>query len=215
MSASRGFPVSDEGEKKSPVLEVKDGGMPDRQTMKLLRGTFLDPQGPDYMGSGLSFSEWFATADVLRYNRWFGTQTREEQQRRMRYVIALCAEQERLVAASLFACGTSQGLIEKVIEGDWNSVKMTIETLRFNHECEELRTREATRFAKFVALAQEAYDTRPKVFCPVCTQATPRDQIGSFHDGRHVCPRCQIVHDDEGNWVKKDRANLSPVEGGG
>jgi hypothetical protein len=86
---------------------------------------------------------------------------------------------------------------------------MGIETLKFEEERREYRQEIAKRFARFVSIAQEAYDTRPKVFCPVCMRPAPAESIGAFHDGRHVCPWCEIVHDDEGQWLERDKANLS------
>jgi hypothetical protein len=203
--------LSDDQEKRSPVLEVKDGGAPTRKTLELLRGTFLDPKGSNFMGSGLDAAEWFATATIMRYDRWHGTQTREERRRRMGFIVRLCAEQKRLEEEDLSATALSLSLVEDLIEGDWNSVKMWIETLKFREERGEYRSLQAKRFAKFVEIAQEAFDTRPKVFCPVCVRPAPAEYVGSFHDGRHVCPWCQIVHDDEGNWAEKTKANLSPV----
>lgn len=205
--------MKDEEEKKSPELEIHDGGMPDRKKLReLLQGTFLDVHGDNFMGSGLGFGEWLRAMDFLKYERWFGTQSREERRRRMKYLIQLCAEQERLVSVDISATGLSEALIENVIEGDWISVKSWIERLKFEEERKEYRSLMAKRFEKFVAIAQEAYDTRPKVFCPVCRKPAPEKSIGSWHDGRHVCPWCDVVHDEEGNFVEKDKANLSPVE---
>lgn len=205
--------MSEEDEKKSPVLRVKDGGAGDRDTINLFRGTFLDVHGDNFMGSGLDFHEWFRTMDTLRYDRWFGTQAREERRRRMKYIVKLCAEQERILEEhGLQATGLSEALIENVIEGDWVGVKAWIEGLKFEEEAGRYRSVMASRFAKFVEIAQEAYDTRPKVFCPVCARPAPKEHVGSFHDGRHECPWCKIVHDDEGNFVERAKANLSAVE---
>lgn len=199
-------------EKNSPLLTVKDGGIPDRKTLKSLHSKLLDLDGHNFMGSGLNATEWFATMDVLRYDRWHGSQTAEEKRRRMKYVVLLCAEQKRLEDEDIQATGLSLALIENVIEGDWNSVTMWIEALKFREDRPDFRNRQAARFARFAEIAQEAYDTRPKVFCPLCVRPAPKDQVAAFRDGRHVCPWCDVVYDDAGTWTKKDRANLSPVE---
>jgi len=200
-------------EKRSPELEVRDGGMPERNKMRnLLQGTFLDVHGHNFMGSGLGFGDWSTTMEILRYERWYGSQAREERRRRMKYLIRLCAEQERLVEEDISATGLSEALIEHLIEGDWNEVRAYISILKFEEERHEWRKEIAPRFAKFVAIAQEAYDTRPRVFCPVCRRPAPKEHIGAFQDGRHVCPWCEIVHDDEGEWVEKSKAHLTPVE---
>lgn len=200
-------------EKKSPELEVRDGGMPDRKKLReLLHGTFLDVHGDNFMGSGMGFMEWVRTMDLLKYERWYGTQTREERRRRMKYLIQLCAEQERLVEDDISATGLSEAVIENVIEGDWIEVKSWIEHLKFEEERGEYRSLMAKRFEKFVEIAQEAYDTRPKVFCPLCRKPAPKEYIGKWHDGRHVCPWCHVVHDDEGNHVDEGKAKLSAVK---
>lgn len=207
--------MSDENkeEKRSPQLEVRDGGMPERfEFQNLLKNTFLDVHGENYMGSGLGFSDWMRTLDILRYERWYGNQVRDEKKRRMGYLIALCAEQERLVATDISATGLSASLIECLIEGDWNGVKSWMASLTFKEDKNAWSGEMRERFAKFVAFAQEAYDTRPKVFCPLCRKPTPKQNIGSFKDGRHECPWCHIIHDDKGNAVEKDKAHLSPVE---
>jgi len=200
-------------EKRSPELEIKDGGMPDRAKIReLFKGTLLDAHGDNFMGSGLGFADWARTMDILRYERWYGNQMREERRRRMKYLIALCAEQERLVAEDISATGLSEALIEHLIEGSWIEVKAYISMLKFEEERHEWRKHMAKRFEKFVAIAQDAYDTRPKVFCPECRKPTPKDSIGAFKDGRHLCPWCDIVHDDAGNWIEKSKAHLAPVE---
>jgi len=205
--------MSDDEEKRSPQLEVRDGGMPPRaEIQKLLKGTFLDVYGENFMGSGLGFSDWMRTMDILRYERWHGNQARDEKKRRMKYLIALCAEQERLVESDISATGLSEALIEALVQGDWNEVKSWASALTFEEENQSWREEMQKRFAKFVEIAQEAYETRPKVFCPVCRRPTPKQNIGSFKDGRHECPWCAIIHDDTGKFVEKDKAHLSPVE---
>jgi hypothetical protein len=204
--------LSDEEESKSPVLKVKDGGFPREEVLKQFRGTLFDTKSNNFLGSGMPFNEWYMMMDVLRYDRWHGTQTREEKRRRMKYLIALCAEQARLVKESIQATGISEMLIEDLIAGDWRGVLTCIGMLKFEEERGVFRESQAKRFARFVEIAQETYDTRPKVFCPVCVQPTPKDHIGAFHDGRHICPWCEIVHDDEGNHEDKAKANLKPVK---
>lgn len=199
-------------EEKSPVLAVKDGGTPKKEAAHKLLGEFFDVKGDNFLGSGMSFTDWNRTADFLRYERWYGTQVQEEQRRRMKYIVAMAAEHERLCERDRFASAWSERCIEAVIEGDWNDVKMWAEHLKFEQEGPNIRNVAAPNFAKFVEIALEAYETRPKVFCPVCRKPAPQESIGKHHDGRHVCPWCKIVHDDEGKWVDKDKANLKPVE---
>lgn len=199
---------------KNPTLEVKDGGFPSRTEAPGILKTLFDTKGNNFLGSGLSFADWSRTADYLRYERSFVTQTPEEQRRRMHYIVKLSAEQERILEIELFATLWSESVIRGIIEGDWKAVKMWTESLLFLEESEHIRNIAAPRFAKFVEIAREAYDTRPTVFCPVCRKAPPQEKIKSWEDGRHVCPFCSIVFDDEGNFQDKARARLKPVDGG-
>jgi len=212
MSAAEGELLSDETERKNPVLEVKDGGYPGREMLDSLKKTLFDTGGDNYLGSGMTFHDWFAMMDLLRYDRWQATQAPHEKRRRMRYLISLCAEQARLVEESIQATGIYEMLIEDLIAGDWKGVDCCIQSLKFEGERPEYRQPQAERFARFVKIAQEAYDTRPKVFCPVCMRPAPKEHVGAFHDGRHVCPWCEVVHDDEGNYEDRAKANLRPVK---
>lgn len=202
----------DDKKDHNPLLEVKDGGYPRGESASFLR-QFLDPNGHNFLGSGLSAIEWNATADFLRYDRCFTTQPLEERRRRMHYVIKLAAEQERLVERDRFATRHSELVIESVIDGDWKAVKMWTEGLLFKDE-PSVREVAAKNFAKFVEIATEAYETRPKVFCPVCRKPPPEEKLASWRDGRHLCPRCDVVFDGEGNFQEKARANLQTIEGG-
>lgn len=198
-------------EKKSPVLAVKDGGFPEKGAARKLLGEFFDVDGANFMGSGMTFTEWTRTADFLRYERWYATQTKDERRRRMKHIVALAAEHQRICERDLFATMWSELCIEAVIAGDWNEVKLCIGTLKFEHEGPNIRNVAAPIFAKFVEIAQEAYDTRPQVYCPICRKPAPASFIGKHPDGRHVCPWCKVVHDDEGNYEDEAKANLQAV----
>lgn len=202
--------MSTDDDKPRPLLEIKDGGAPVGKQVGMLRGSLLDPYSTNFMGSGLDFAEYMTTMDVLRYDRWYATQVRDERQRRMRYLIQLCAEQERLVEQSIQATGISQSLIEAVIEGDWSAVQMWIEHLHFGEEHNEYRAIQAKRFERFCQIAQEAYDTRPTVFCPQCLRPTPAQALVDDPDPPHRCPWCKIWHD--GTTLVDDPSALRPVE---
>ena len=194
-----------------PALEIKDGGAPVGKQAKWIRENLLDTTSHNFLGSGLTFGEYMTTMDVLRYDRWYATQTRDERNRRMQYLIQLCAEQQRLVDESIQATGLSQSLIEAVIEGDWSAVHMWIQHLTFDDERGSFRSLQAKRFARFREIAQEAYDTRPTVFCPSCFRPAPERCIGSPPNDPHRCPWCDVVHD--GVTVQDvDRSPVRPVE---
>lgn len=201
-------------DEKTPLLTVKDGGMPPKGDLSSFLNGFLDVHGNNFLGSGTSYIEWLQTARFLQYERSFCTQTREEKTRRMGYIVRLSAEQERLVARERFATRWSELAIEAVIDGDWNTVDMWIKELRFEKESPELQELAAANFAKFVEILQETYDTRPKIFCPVCRKPPSEADIKSWVDGRHVCSWCDVVFDDDGKSEPKGRARLKSVDGG-
>ncbi len=201
----------DKDDKRSPALKIEDGGMASGAQAQNLIKKLFDMEGCDFLGSGMSYHEWARLGDVLRYHRFFGNQAREERRRRMKYIVALSAEHERICQVDTFATAWSEATIEAVINGDWEEVKMWTESMEFRDENPSIRNIAAPKFARFVEIAREAWETRPKVFCPLCHRPTPEKHIARHHDGRHVCPWCKIVHDDAGDWVEQERANLSPV----
>jgi hypothetical protein len=213
QSAQENVPMTDEKD-KNPVLEVKDGGYPKKGEGLKILGEFFDVNGDNFLGSGMNAVDWSATADFLRYQRCFITQPLYEKRRRMEYIVKLAAEQERLMAQERFATSWSENIIEAIIEGDWKAVKMWAEHLRFEDEPTSFRAQAAARFVKFVEIAMEAYETRPKIFCPRCRKPPPSEMIASWHDGRHVCPWCDVVFDDAGNAEDKARARLQSLDGG-
>jgi hypothetical protein len=206
--------MTTDDEKKSPVLEVMDGGMPKGDLASKFLGGFLDVKGTNFFGSGMSFPEWSATADFLRYRRSFVTQPLEEQTRRLKYIVALSAELERMRQTDVFATAWCEYTIKTIIEGDWKMVAMWTESMLFKEEIVDIRNLAAPRFAKFVEIATEAYETRPKVFCPVCHKPPPAAKLASWQDGRHVCPWCDLVFDDTGKSESTGRARLHTVDGG-
>lgn len=207
--------MSDRNEKKkderAPTLKTEDGGMPRGEEAQALLKKLFDMEGDDFLGSGMNFHEWIRLGDVLRYRRFFGNQAREERRRRMKYIVALSVEHDRICQQDRFATAWSEATIEAVINGDWDEVKMWTDTLEFRDEAPQIRNIAAPKFAKFVEVAREAWETRPKVFCPVCFRPAPQEYVGKHDDGRHVCPWCKIVHDDAGEWVEQDKAHVKPV----
>lgn len=200
--------MSDDDAPTNPTLEVKDGGHPGRASKSLL-ASFLDTKGNNFLGSGISFSDWVRTADYLRYERCYITQTREEKRRRLMYLVRLAGELERILDHHLFATSWAEAVIEGVLEGDWKQVAMWCAMLTFEDEDPHVREVAAPIFAKFVEIGREAHATRPVVFCPVCRKQPTK--LRTWADGRHLCPNCDVVFDDSGNAVPKARAHLRPV----
>lgn len=197
---------------RTSAQKVGDGGHPRGDEAKRLLGGFFDVHGDNFLGSGMTFHEWSMSGDLVRYRRFLGLQARDERRRRMKYVVAMSVEHDRICQQDRFATFWSEACIEAVINGDWDEVKMWAESLKFKNEGPDIRNIAAPKFANFVKIALEAYETRPTVFCPICYRPAPPEHVGAHHDGRHVCPWCKIVHDDEGNAVEQDKANVMPVD---
>jgi hypothetical protein len=197
---------------RSPTLKVKDGDTPRGAEAQGWIKKLFDLEGDDFLGTGMNFHEWSRLGDGLRYHRFLGNQARDERKRRMKYIVALSVEHDRICQQDRFATYWSEACIEAVINGDWNEVKMWAESLKFKDEGADIRNLAAPKFAKFVEIALRAWETRPRVFCPICRRPTPGEHIGKYPDGRHICPWCKVVHDDAGEWVEQDKAHMSTVE---
>jgi len=201
-----------EKDTQSPTLKVHDGNSPHGRDAQEWIKKLFDMDGTDFLGSGMTFHEWDRLGDALRYRRWLGNQARGERRRRMKYVVALSVEHARVCEQDRFATAWSESTIEAVINGDWNEVKMWTDSLKFEDEGADIRNIAAPKFAKFVQIATEAYETRPKVFCPLCRRPPPERYIRCHDDGRHHCPWCKIEHDDAGEWVEQEEeGTLSAV----
>ncbi len=86
--------------------------------------------------------------------RSFCLADREERKARLRAVMALSVELERIKAESIFGTGLAEGVIEDIIEGNWRAALDLGMTFTFADEREDLRVRESTRWAKFVEIVR-------------------------------------------------------------
>jgi len=89
-----------------------------------------------------------------RLQRSFCLASRDERKGRLRAVMALSAELERLQAESIFATGLAEGVIADIIEGEWGSAHNLGMHFTFETEGEHLRTEQAPRWAKFVGIVR-------------------------------------------------------------
>jgi hypothetical protein len=129
--------------------------------------SFLDPDSPNFMGLGMSIRELIATGQVSRNLRSFGQQDKDEQRRRLDYVIRLSAELTEILKATRFSTGLARQAIADVIEGDWSGVKMWADTFTFEDERAEIRSNGAATFSTFRSILVDALDTVPKPPQPV------------------------------------------------
>jgi hypothetical protein len=86
---------------------------------------------------------------------WF-LQDKEARRHRLKTVIALSIELEKIRQVSIFSCGIGEQVIEAVIEGDWRGVELTTEMLTFEGEGPEIIDKYAPLWANFRTIAQTA-----------------------------------------------------------
>ena len=88
---------------------------------------------------------------------WFCA-NRPERKHRIKYVLLLSAELERIKAQSIQATLLGQAAIEDLIEGNYREMIVLRSDLSFD---DEFRDRYVPLWARFRELLQEAYDRRP------------------------------------------------------
>jgi len=100
------------------------------------------------------FAERFAEHQAKRLAASWFCADRNEQRARLRLVIALAVELEKIRSVSIFATGLGEGLIEYVIEGDWDRVSDAAQGFKFKDERDETRSEYEPLWRDFVRLAE-------------------------------------------------------------
>lgn len=96
--------------------------------------------------------DWEANLAKRFEASWFNAK-RDERRFRMRVIMALTVELKAIEAVDIHGTGLGQGLIEDVIDGDWDGVEACAGFFLFEDESEEYRARYAPRWIAFRALA--------------------------------------------------------------
>jgi hypothetical protein len=84
-----------------------------------------------------------------RLARSYTLATRAERQARLRAVIALSVELDRIQSISIYATALGNGAIGDVIEGDWDEVESVMGDLAFEDSTPEVRRDYVPLWAKF------------------------------------------------------------------
>lgn len=122
--------------------------------------SWLDPQGDNFMGTGLNLSEALQHMAIERFTRSLGEQERPEKTRRMKYIVELSATLQKIYdAEEVFGTAILEGMIEDIITGDWRGVDIWTNDKEGAEEY--TRTRCPELYAQFLAIARRAYETRP------------------------------------------------------
>jgi hypothetical protein len=85
---------------------------------------WLDPKGSNFLGSGLPMKEAMMVRWIERFHQSFGQQARKERKRRLHFITELSIELRKVKEKITFATGLAEQVIEDLIEGDWDSVRM-------------------------------------------------------------------------------------------
>jgi hypothetical protein len=86
--------------------------------------SWFDPNGNDFLGTGLSLRDSMNLNMLKRFRWWFGQHGRAEKKKRIHYIMELSAELKRIKDSGYnFATALAEDPIENIIEGDLASLK--------------------------------------------------------------------------------------------
>lgn len=95
-----------------------------------------------------------------RIQRSWCLANRVETRARMRAVVSLVMELEKIKRVSIDGAGVGEMLIEDIITGDWQAARVIAKDLRFEDDREDAEAR--ARFATFVSVAETECDHAEK-----------------------------------------------------
>jgi hypothetical protein len=128
--------------------------------------SFMD-QKQNFLGTGMSFEEWFTAKEVDRVMRGFTHQDRRERKARLELAGRLAVELAKIREVSIFATGLGEGAIESVLEGDAPGLIVSRGMFTFEDERAEIRDLNAPLWATFVKILDEAIaHARPPELAP-------------------------------------------------
>lgn len=114
---------------QSVVSEATDE-MSDGRDGRTLRD-FFGLDGGEFMDTGLTLKEWWATRNLERIANSYVQQDRTEQRRRRELVVKIVLEGTRIREIDMFGSIVVESAVENVMEGDWKGVKEDIEWCTF------------------------------------------------------------------------------------
>ena len=117
----------------------------------------LGTTSKNFLGSGLTMSEFLQLHNTEKIAASWSLQSREEKRRRLDAVINLSVELARIREISIHATRLGELAIEAVIEGDRKTIEEFADTFSFADERDELRNMSAPLWATFRALLLQAH----------------------------------------------------------
>ena len=109
----------------------------------------LGPNSKNFLGTGLTLSEFVELGQAERLAGSWCIQPRDEKRRRLNTVMHLSIELARIRETMEFSTRLAEAAIEAVIEGDWKAVEDWATHFAFDDEGEELRQQCAPIFITF------------------------------------------------------------------
>jgi hypothetical protein len=122
---------------------------------------FLDPQGDNFMGTGLNFYEFTMKGLMERFRRSWFQHDRRERKRRLQLIYELAAERQRVLAQTAQATASFDMALEAIIEGDRREVQGALEFVSFEGEEGDWADEKKALYAPTRAILQRALDLWP------------------------------------------------------
>ena len=121
--------------------------------------SWLNIEGNDFLGTGLSFSDFLLSRQIDRWrNSLSCIRNRKEVRRRLRIIRAMSALLESLEQrGEIFNLAGLDGALLAVINGEWDEARSIAESLDYSEDA-ELLARYASMHAPIKALILEACD---------------------------------------------------------
>lgn len=142
---------------------------------------WLDPQGSNFMGTGLTFREFWYKGLVERFARSWTQQDKIERQRRLGLIIELAQDLARVEQTTRFSTMWIRHGIEALIEGERQDMKIAHDALTFSDERPDIRDPHIELFAPTRAIMERALETWPEVEPGPVVLDEPEDETPPVH----------------------------------
>jgi len=125
---------------------------------KLRLHEMLNPDSPNFMGTGMTLKDFMLAGEIERIQRSFERQSREERHRRLEIAIRMAVEYDQVRRNTIQNGAFARQAIEDVITGDTSSLRIDLDLLSFIGEGDWCKPY-VEAYAKFRELIQEALGT--------------------------------------------------------
>jgi hypothetical protein len=115
----------------------------------------LGEESSNFLGTGLSISEFIQLELAEKFATSFAAQDRDERQRRLDAVVPLSIELGKIREQTNFSTGICEMAIATVIDGDWQGAEDCADILSMDDEDEQIRDRHASTFVTFRAILMQ------------------------------------------------------------